>query len=122
MTHPNDIVWGGWDINSMNLGDAMNRAKVLDYNLQQKLHPFMKDMHPLPSIYNPDFIAANQRDRADNVITGTKQQQLDQIRTDIRTFKEENDLDKVLLLWTANTERFSDIRDGLNDTSQAVLD
>ena len=27
---PNDIVWGGWDINSTDLGDAMKRSKVLD--------------------------------------------------------------------------------------------
>ena len=33
MVEPDNIVWGGWDINSMNLGDAMRRSKVLDYAL-----------------------------------------------------------------------------------------
>ena len=28
MVHPNDIVWGGWDINGLNLADAMERAQV----------------------------------------------------------------------------------------------
>ena len=28
MVHPNDLVVGGWDISSMNLADAMKRAKV----------------------------------------------------------------------------------------------
>lgn len=28
MVHPNDIVWGGWDISSLNLADAMERAQV----------------------------------------------------------------------------------------------
>lgn len=68
MVNPNDLVIGGWDINNLNLADAMERAKVLDWGLQQKLRPFMKDMVPLPSIYIPDFIAANQKDRANNVL------------------------------------------------------
>lgn len=66
--NPNDLVIGGWDINNMNLADAMERAKVLDWGLQQKLRPFMKDIVPLPSVYTPDFIAANQKDRANNVL------------------------------------------------------
>jgi myo-inositol-1-phosphate synthase len=50
----------------------------------------MKDIKPLPSIYFPDFIAANQKDRADNVLTGTKGEQLEKIRQDIRDFKVNN--------------------------------
>jgi myo-inositol-1-phosphate synthase len=43
----------------MNLADAMKRAEVLDYNLIEKLTPYMKDITPLKSIYYKDFIAAN---------------------------------------------------------------
>ncbi len=34
MVQPGDIVFDGWDISSLNLADAMQRAQVLDYNLQ----------------------------------------------------------------------------------------
>jgi len=121
MVHPNDLVIGGWDISSMNLADAMERAKVLDYDLQRQLKPYMKDLKPLPSIYSPSFIAANQTERADNLIPGTKQQQLDQIRSDIKNFKAINGLDKVIVLWTANTERFANIEAGVNDTADNLL-
>lgn len=60
LVNPNDIVLDGWDIASADLATAMKRAKVLDYNLQQKLIPMMKDLKPRPSVYWPDFIAANQ--------------------------------------------------------------
>lgn len=60
LVHPQDIIVDGWDIAGDNLADAMKRAKVLDYNLQEKLAPMMVDMKPRPSIYFPDFIAANQ--------------------------------------------------------------
>jgi myo-inositol-1-phosphate synthase len=121
MVDPNEIVWGGWDINGMSLGDAMKRAKVFDIELQTKLYPHMKDIKPLPSLYFPDFIAANQGERADNVLTGTKQEQMEELRKNIRDFKTNNGLDKVILLWTANTERFASVEEGVNDTAENLL-
>mmetsp|Transcript_35465 Transcript_35465/g.72287 ORF Transcript_35465/g.72287 Transcript_35465/m.72287 type:complete len:413 (-) Transcript_35465:333-1571(-) len=121
MVEPNDLVVGGWDISGMNLGDAMKRSKVLEPVLQDQLYDEMAKMVPLPSIYFPEFIAANQADRADNVLTGTKQEQLDKVRADIVHFKAANSLDKVVVLWTANTERFAAIEEGINDTAENLL-
>merc|ERR1711976_218787 len=115
------LVLGGWDISSMNLGEAMKRSKVMDWSLQEQLRPHMKDMVPLPSMYFPDFIAANQGERADNVLKGSKQEQMDQLRQHIRDFKAQNGLDKVIILWTANTERFSSVEAGVHDTAENLL-
>lgn len=86
MIHPNDLVIGGWDISSMNLADAMDRAQVLEPTLKQLVRKEMAEMKPLPSIYYPDFIAANQEDRADNVIEGNKASwaHVERIQQDIR--------------------------------------
>jgi myo-inositol-1-phosphate synthase len=109
MVDPNDLVVGGWDICSRPLGDAMEAAKVLDYDLQRQLYPDMQKLVPLPSLYFPDFIALNQADRATNVLEGSKQEQMEKIRADIREFKERNKLETVIVMWTANTERFSEV-------------
>jgi len=121
MVSPNDFVLGGWDISSLNLADAMVRAQVFDVDLQRQLMEHMAPLKPLPSIYFPDFIAANQSDRADNVLTGTKLEQMETIRSNIRDFKAANGVDKVIVLWSANTERFSDILPGVNDTAEALM-
>eukprot|EP01025_Chloroclados_australasicus_P053238 TRINITY_DN624_c0_g1_i1.p1 TRINITY_DN624_c0_g1~~TRINITY_DN624_c0_g1_i1.p1 ORF type:complete len:507 (+),score=73.18 TRINITY_DN624_c0_g1_i1:87-1607(+) len=121
MLNPDDIVFGGWDISSLNMAAAMERACVLDWNLQQQLVPYMKDIVPLPGIYIPDFVAANQYDRADNVLIGTKLEQVEAVRRDIRQFQEQNSLDKVIVLWTANTERYSELKQGVNDTEENLL-
>lgn len=68
----------------MNLADAMARAKVLDIDLQKQLRPYMESMVPLPGIFDPDFVAANQGSRANNVIKGSKKEQVQQIIKDIR--------------------------------------
>jgi myo-inositol-1-phosphate synthase len=86
MVHPNDLVIGGWDISGMNLADAMDRAAVLEPTLKAQVHKEMSAMVPLPSIYYPDFIAANQEDRADNILPGSKAslQHVEKLRKDIR--------------------------------------
>ena len=38
-----------------------------------------------------------------------------------REFKEKNKVDKVVVLWTANTERYSSVVAGLNDTTENLL-
>lgn len=121
MVNPDDIEIDGWDISNLNLADAMQRAKVLDVNLQKQLIEHMVHMKPRKSIYYPDFIAANQGKRANNLIPGTKFEQLEQIRKDIAEFKASKNLDQVIILWTANTERFAEIIPGVNDTAENLL-
>ena len=86
MVHPNDLVIGGWDISSMNLAQAMDRAAVLEPTLKNQVKKEMAEMKPLPSIYYPDFIAANQGDRANNLIEGSKacMAHVEKLRKDIR--------------------------------------
>ena len=38
-----------------------------------------------------------------------------------REFKEKNKVDKIVVLWTANTERYSNVAVGLNDTTENLL-
>lgn len=106
MIDPNDLVIHGWDISSLNLGEGMKRAKVLDVNLQKQLYDEMKEIVPMPGVYQENFIAANQLERADNILKGSKKEMVNTIRKNIQDFKKNNSLDKVIILWTANTERF----------------
>ena len=39
----------------------------------------------------------------------------------IREFKEANKGDKVVVMWTANTERYTNVIEGLNDTKENLL-
>jgi myo-inositol-1-phosphate synthase len=55
------------------------------------------------------------------LIPGSKKEQLEKLRQDIRDFKKNSNVDKVIILWTANTERFSSIIPGLNDTAANLL-
>lgn len=120
MVHPDDIVIDGWDISGMNIAEAMERAMVLEPALQQQLKPHLSCWKPRPSIYNPSFIAANQANRADNTIGGSKSEQVKVIVADIEQFKRTSGVDQVVVVWTANTERFSDVSKGVHDTAANI--
>lgn len=122
LVDPNDIVLGGWDISSMNLGDAMDRARVLEPDLKNQLRPYMRGMIPLQGAYDPSFIAKNQKPRADNIIPSrNKQDQLSQLRNDIRRFKTQNEVEFVVVVWTGNSERYAVNTRGVNDTADNLL-
>ena len=104
MANPVDFEIGGWDISNVNLFEAMKRSHVLEPMLVEKLRPQMEQIRPLPAALNPEFIAANQSDRSDNVLTGTNREQIEILKSNIRDMKAKTD--KVIVLWTANTEMF----------------
>lgn len=75
LVNPDEVVIGGWDISNMNLSEAMRRACVLEYNLIEKLDAHMKEIVPKKAIYYEDFIAANQKARANNILEGDNKQE-----------------------------------------------
>jgi len=121
LVDPNEIVISGWDCSSLNLYQAMRRGQVLEPDLIRQLQPHMEGIKPLPAIFDLEFIAANQDERADNIITGTKAEAVEVVRKNIRDFKAANQLDTVVVLWTANTERFSELKEGVHDTADNLL-
>jgi len=46
---------------------------------------------------------------------------LEILRQNIRQFKADKKVDTCIVLWTANTERFADIQEGVNDTADNLL-
>jgi myo-inositol-1-phosphate synthase len=96
MVHPNDLVISGWDISGSSLDKAMH------YDLQGK-----------------SLLTSNQEERVDNLIPGSdKRARLEQIRADIRTF---NELDRIIVFWTANTKRYRDIIPSVSGTADNLL-
>jgi len=104
MASPVDFDVTGWDISNANLYESVKRAHVLEPTLIEQLKGDLENIVPMKAVLNPEFIAANQADRCDNVRLGTNEELIEALREDIRAVKARND--KVILLWTANTEMY----------------
>lgn len=121
MVDPNDLVISGWDISSLNLLDSTYRAKVLEPDLIRQISDELKEITPLPGIFDINFVAPNQQSRADNVLTGTKSELIEKVREQIREFKTTNHLQKVIVLWSANTERYMIVDPEIHSTESKLL-
>lgn len=104
LVDPCDMEITGWDISSLNLYDAAYRAQVMEPTLINLMKNELSSLVPMKAVFNGKYIASNQADRADNVFVGNNAQCIEKIRNDIKEFKTK--VDKVLVLWTANTEEF----------------
>ncbi len=106
MVNPNDLVIGGWDISGMDMYNATLRARVLEPDLIRQLKPELSAIKPMSAVFNLEYVASNQEDRADNLKKGNNRELIQQLREDIKNFKTKNGLDKIVILWTANTEKY----------------
>lgn len=104
MANPVDFEISGWDISDMNLFQASKRAHVLEPSLLNQLQSELEAIVPLPAVLNQEYIAANQADRVNNTFRGSNRECIKKIREDIQDMKKK--VDKVVVLWTANTEMF----------------
>ncbi|KAL7676566.1 hypothetical protein ACOME3_002818 [Neoechinorhynchus agilis] len=121
MVCPDDIVFGGWDIRRADLWLAAKYARVMDPEMLDKVQNDLQSIKPMKALFDVQFVNANQTERCDNLKSGSRYVLVDQIRDDIRQFKAANRLDNVIVVWMANTERYCDVRNGLNLTESELM-
>ena len=99
-----DLVFGAWDpipddaYTSAKVGGVLNDADV------DPLKDFLESIKPMPAVFDQAYV---KRLEGSNVKTGsTKRDLAEQLREDIRRFKEENGCDRLVMVWCASTEVF----------------
>ena len=99
------LVFGAWDPIPDNAYDSAVNAGVLDRHEQvEPIADFLRSVEPMPAIFDNDYV---RRINGTNVKTpDSKVAAVEAIRSDIRRFKEENDCDRLVMVWCASTEKF----------------
>ena len=98
-----DIVFGGWDVIADDAEVAARKAGVLEGPLIDELAPFLSQIKPMKAAFDQDYVKLL---KGDNVIPGTRRDWANQLRADIVRFREENNLERVVLVWCGSTEAF----------------
>ena len=98
-----DLVFGGWDIFEDDCETAARKAGVLNDRHIDAVAPFLRTIRPMKAAFDPEFV---KRIDGPNVIPGGRRQWADALRADIRNFKAEHDLVRVVVVWCASTETF----------------
>jgi len=99
-----DLVFGAWDPIP---DDAYTSAKISGVLKDADVEPlkdYLETIKPMPAVFDQAYV---KRLEGSNVKTGsTKRDLAEQVREDIRRFKEENGCDRLVMVWCASTEVF----------------
>ena len=113
-----DLVFGGWDPIP---DDAYRAAKVAGVLEDAHLEPvadYLKAIAPMPAVFDQFYV---KKLTGTNVKRGaTKRDLAEQLREDIRRFKSDHALERVVIVWCASTEIF--IRSGAVHASLAAFE
>jgi len=97
-----DIVFGAWDPIPDDAYTAAKKAGVLEDRHLEPIADYLKGIKPMPAVFENKYVT---RIHGTNVKKGKNKRDLaEQLRQDIRDFKEKNKLDRVVIVWCASTE------------------
>jgi myo-inositol-1-phosphate synthase len=109
LTGLNDIVFGGWDIFDDNVYQAASHAKVLDQPLLDSLRPELEAIRPMSAVFDSSYI---RNINGPNVKKGSSKMDLaEQLMADIRQFKASNQCERLVMVWCASTEAYTESGD-----------
>src|SRR6478735_5936043 len=99
-----DLVFGGWDIFEEDCYAAARTAGVIEPSLLDKIRSELEHIKPWPAVFDRRYV---KRLDGPNVKKGRNKRDLaEQVIEDIRRFKEDNGLDRLVMIWCGSTEIF----------------
>src|SRR5215471_4680657 len=104
LTPLDDLVFGGWDIFEDDCYAAAKTAGVIEPSLLDKVRPELEQIRPWPAVFDKHYV---KRLDGPNVKKGRNKLDLaEQVAADIRKFKADNALDRLVMVWCGSTEIF----------------
>ncbi|MDE5978772.1 MAG: inositol-3-phosphate synthase, partial [Muribaculaceae bacterium] len=110
----NDIVFGAWDVYPANAYEAAIHAEVLKEKDINPVKDELEAIKPMKAAFDPNYA---KRLDGENIMVGkTRWEMVEQLREDIRNFKKENGVDRVVVLWAASTEVYVPVDENIHMT------
>ena len=102
MADLNDIVFGAWDVYPANAYQSAVYAEVLQEKDITPVKDELEQIVPMKAAFDHNYA---KRLNGDNVMQNkSRWEMVEHLREDIRNFKKEKGVDRVVVLWAASTE------------------
>src|SRR6185295_738776 len=99
-----DIVFGGWDIFEEDCYAAAKTAGVLENSQLDQVRAELEAIKPMPAVFDRRYV---KRLDGPNVKKGTNKKELaEQLREDMRRFKQQHNCARLVMVWCGSTEVF----------------
>jgi myo-inositol-1-phosphate synthase len=99
-----DLVFGGWDAFPDDAYEAATVAGVLEKEHLNAVREELKGIEPFPAVFDPRYVAKLEATHKKSY--GTLREAAEQVREDIRAFKEGRGVDRVVMVSCASTEAY----------------
>ena len=113
----NDIEFAAWDVYPANAYESAINAEVLKEKDINPVREELEAIKPLTAAFDHNYA---KRLEGDNVKKGTRWELVEQLREDIRNFKAEKNLNRVVVLWAASTEVYVPVDEKIHYTLEAL--
>ena len=98
----NDIEFAGWDVFEDNCYEAALKAGVLEKETIEALKEPLSAIKPMPAVFDSRYV---KKLDGPNIKKGASWWELaEQVKEDIRRFKEEKNIDRMVMVWCGSTE------------------
>ncbi|MCM1051206.1 MAG: inositol-3-phosphate synthase [Paenibacillus sp.] len=118
MASLDDIVFGAWDVYPANAYQSAKYAEVLQDKDIEPVKDELEKIVPMKAAFDHNYA---KRLNGDNIMVGkTRWEMVEQLREDIRNFKKETGVERVVVLWAASTEVYVPIDMQYHGTLEAL--
>ena len=113
-----DLVFGGWDIFEDNCYEAAVKAGVIDVTLLDQVKPELSSIKPMKAVFEKKFV----KKLDGTYIKSAKghRKRIEALRQDIRNFKKENKVDRVVMIWCGSTEVYQEPKDSIYESLESL--
>ena len=101
-----DLVFGGWDPISPNAMEAARTAGVLDDRDLTTIASELEGIVPMDAVFDQEWVSKLDGVRVKDL--ANKWDQAEALIADIARFREENDCDRMVMVWCGSTEAYSE--------------
>ncbi len=99
-----DLVFGGWDVFPDDAYEAAKHAGVLQKDTLNAIEERLRAVKPMKAVFDRDYV---RRLEGSHVKAGKdKWAMVLEVREDIQRFKEDNGVDRLVMIWCGSTEIF----------------
>ncbi|GMV39159.1 MAG: myo-inositol-1-phosphate synthase [Myxococcales bacterium] len=99
-----DLVFGGWDLFDVNAYESAKNAGVLNNEDLEAARPFLQTIRPRAGAFDPAYV---KNLHATHFKAGTRREQAEAVRQDIREMMAELGASRAVVLWCGSTEVYT---------------
>ena len=116
-----DLIFGGWDVFPDDAYEAATHAGVLEKDTLNAIQERLRTVKPMKAVFDRDYV---RRLEGSHIKSGKdKWAMVLEVREDIQRFKEDNGVDRLVMIWCGSTEIFLEpnpVHDDLESLEKAI--